>query len=116
MTADATPETKPDHEVRSPAEIFRLLSEKFSGNVVTRALQHRNATKGIRKQLNASVRRLHIDGLRDASRSPHQKARVASAYRKSVWPMARRICSVSVGEHGSGITQETPEKGTHSRP
>ena len=69
MTADATP----DRESRSSDEIFRLLSEEFSRNVVTRALQHRAAAKGSRKQLNASVRRLHLDGFRDASRAPHQR-------------------------------------------
>ena len=69
MTADATP----DRESRSSDEIFRLLSEEFSRNVVTRALQHRSAAKGARKQLNASLRRLHLDGFRDASRAPHQR-------------------------------------------
>ena len=58
VTADAMP----DCESRSADEIFRLLSEEFSRNVVTRALQHRAAAKGVRKQLNASVRRLHLDG------------------------------------------------------
>lgn len=56
----------------SADDIFRLLSEEFSRNVVTRALQHRAAAKGVRKQLNASVRRLHLDGFRDA-RAPHQR-------------------------------------------
>ena len=69
MTADATP----DRESRSSDEIFRLLSEEFSRNVVTRALQHRAAAKGARRQLNASVRRLQLDGFRDASRAPHQR-------------------------------------------
>ena len=69
MTADATP----DRESRSSDEIFRLLSEEFSRNVVSRALQHRAAGKGVRKQLNASVRRLQLDGFRDASRAPHQR-------------------------------------------
>ena len=69
MTADATP----DRESRSSDEIFRLLSEEFSRNVVTRALQHRAAAKGARKQLNASVRGLQLDGFRDASRAPHQR-------------------------------------------
>ncbi len=101
MTADATPETKPDHEVRSPAEIFRLLSEKFSGNVVTRALQHRNATKGIRKQLNASVRRLHIDGFRDASRSPHQRLLrpILDAMERGDHRLARAVLNTWMDSH-----------------
>ena len=69
MTADATP----DRESRSTDEVFRLLNEEFSRKVVTRALQHRRQAKGVRKQLNSAVRRLHLDGFRDASRAPHQK-------------------------------------------
>ena len=70
-----TDNTTPSHETRFPDEIFPLLSEEHRRDVVARALQHREdcATEGVRKRLNASLRRLHLDGFRDPSRAPHQR-------------------------------------------
>ena len=97
MTADATP----DRESRSSDEIFRLLSEEFSRNVVTRALQHRAAAKGARKQLNASVRRLQLDGFRDASRAPHQRLLrpVLDAIDRGDRPLARAVLNTWMDSH-----------------
>jgi len=55
-----TDNTTPSHETRFPDEIFPLLSEEHRRDVVARALQHREdcATEGVRKRLNASLRRL----------------------------------------------------------
>lgn len=101
MTSDTTPETSPDHGIRSPAEIFRLLSEKFSNSVVTRALQHREAAKGVRKQLNARVRRLQIDGFRDASRAPHQRLLrpILDAVERGDYRLARAVLDTWMDSH-----------------
>ena len=98
MTADATP----DRESRSSDEIFRLLSEEFSRNVVTRALQHRAAAKDdARKQLNASVRRLQLDGFRDASRAPHQRLLrpILDAIDRGDHPLARAVLNAWMDSH-----------------
>ncbi len=97
MTADATP----DRESRSSDEIFRLLSVEFSRNVVTRALQHRAAAKGVRKQLNARVRRLQLDGFRDASRAPHQRLLrpILDAIERGDHPLARAVLNTWMDSH-----------------
>ena len=97
VTADAMP----DRESRSSDEIFRLLSEEFSLNVVTRALQHRAATKGLRKQLNARIRRLHLDGFRDASRAPHQRLLrpILDAIDRGDRPLARAVLNTWMDSH-----------------
>ena len=97
MTDDATP----DRDARSPDEIFRVLSEEFSRSIVTRALQHRAATKGVRKQLNASVRRLQIDGFRDPSRAPHHRLLrpVLNAIERGDPPLARAVLNTWIDSH-----------------
>ena len=97
MTADAMP----DRESRSADEIFRLLSEEFSRKVVTRALQHRAAAKGVGKQLNASIRRLHLDGFRDASRAPHQRLLrpILDAIGRGGHPLARAVLNTWMDSH-----------------
>ena len=103
MTADATPETAPDRESRSAGEIFRfpLLSEEFRRNVVTRALQRCAATKGVHKQLHAGVRRLVIDGFRDASRAPHHKLLrpILDAMERGDHPLARAVLCAWMDSH-----------------
>ena len=69
MTSDAPT----DERIRISGEIFPMLSEEFRRDVVLRALKHRGKGKNARKKLNASLRRLRVDGYRDASRAPHQK-------------------------------------------
>ena len=97
MTADATP----DRESRSADDIFRLLSEEFSRNVVNRALQHRAAAKGLGKQLNASVRRLHLDGFRDPSRAPCQRLLrpILDAIGRGDHPLARAVLNTWMDSH-----------------
>ena len=97
MTAQATP----DRESRSSDEIFRVLSVEFSRNVVTRALQHRPAAKGVRKQLNARVRRLRLDGFRDASRAPHQRLLrpILDAIERGDQPLARAVLNTWMESH-----------------
>ena len=89
MTADTTP----DRESRSSDEIFPLLSEEFRRDVVTRALQLRVGAKGVRQQLKASVRRLDIDGFRDASRAPHHRLLrpILDAIERRGRPLARAV-------------------------
>ena len=103
MTAGAMPETTPDHESRSADEIFRLLSEKFSRNVVTRALKQRGATKDVRQQLRASVLRLPLDGFRDASRAPHHKLLrpILDAIERGDQPLARAVLCAWMDSHGA---------------
>ncbi len=97
MTADATP----DRESRSSDEIFRLLSVEFSRNVVTRALQHRAAATGVRKQLNTRVRHLQLDGFRDASRAPHQRLLrpILDAIERGDHPLARAVLNTWMDSH-----------------
>ena len=66
-------DTFPEYRTRASGEIFHMLSEDFRRDVVLRALKHRGKTKGGRRKLNAGLRRLRVDGYRDASRAPHQK-------------------------------------------
>ena len=63
------PATKP----RTPSEIFPILSEDFRRRVVKRALRHRSESKALRRQRGAALRRLRVDGYRDASRAPRPK-------------------------------------------
>ena len=97
MTQDATP----DRDARSPDEIFRVLREEFSRNIVTRALQHRAATKGVRKQLNVRVRRLQIPGFRDPSRAPHQRLLrpVLDAIERGDPSLARAVLNTWMDSH-----------------
>ena len=63
------PATKP----RTPDQIFRVLSEDLRRRVVKRALKHRSESKALRRQRGAALRRLRVDGYRDASRAPRPK-------------------------------------------
>ncbi len=58
---------------RTPDQIFGLLSEAFRRRVVKRALKHRSESKALRRQRGAALRRLRVDGYRDASRAPRPK-------------------------------------------
>lgn len=86
-------DTTPDRESRSSDEIFPLLSEECRRDVVMCALQHRAATKNVRQQLKANVRRLPVDGFRDPSRAPHHRLLrpVLEAIERRDHPLARAV-------------------------
>lgn len=96
-----TTDTTPDRESRSPAEIFPVLTEEFRRDVITRALQHRAATKGARQQLRASMRRLPVDGFRDPSRAPHHRLLrpVLDAIERRDHPLARAVLNTWMESH-----------------
>ncbi len=65
--------TNPTADSRSANAIFALLLEEFRQEVVLRALRYRVGGKGAAKPLRAELRRLRVDGYRDASWAPNQK-------------------------------------------
>ncbi len=95
MTYDAT-------EFRLTHEIFEVFSEEFSQRVVTRALEHRTtAAKDVRKKIDATVRRLQIDGFRDPSRAPnyHLVRPVLDAVLHGDLPLARAVLNIWMDSH-----------------
>ncbi|MYE94607.1 MAG: hypothetical protein F4238_14740, partial [Gemmatimonadetes bacterium] len=64
---------QPAIKPRTASEIFPTLSEDFRRRVVKRALRHRPESKALRRQRGAALRRLRVDGYRDASRAPRPK-------------------------------------------
>ncbi len=64
---------EPAIKPRTPDQIFHVLSEDFRRRVVKRALKHRSESKALRRQRGAALRRLRVDGYRDASRAPRPK-------------------------------------------
>ncbi|MYB06650.1 MAG: hypothetical protein F4Y24_09890 [Gemmatimonadetes bacterium] len=92
------PTTKP----RTPSEIFPTLSEDFRRRVVQRALKHRPESKALRQQRGAALRRLRVDGYRDASRAPRPKLLqpVLEAIQHHDHDLARAVLNAWIDSHG----------------
>lgn len=92
---------EPVTEQRTPSEIFSLLSEDFRRRVVRRALEHRPESKTLRRQRGAALRRLRVDGYRDASRAPRPKLLqpVAEAIKHHDQDLARAVLNTWVDSH-----------------
>ncbi len=82
---------EPAIKPRTPDQIFHVLSEDFRRRVVKRALKHRSGSKALRRQRGAALRRLRVDGYRDASRAPRPKLiqPVLEAIRDGLVPVLR---------------------------
>ena len=93
------PATKP----RTPDQIFHVLSEDFRRRVVKRALKHRSESKALRRQRGAALRRLRVDGYRDASRAPRPKLfqPVLEAIQHHDQDLARAVLNHWVDSHGA---------------
>ena len=94
---------EPTTEPRTPSEIFRLLSEDFRRRVVKRALKHRSESKVLRRQRGAALRRLRVDGYRDASRAPRPKLLqpVLEAIEHHDQDLARAVLNAWVDSHAA---------------
>ena len=94
---------EPTTEPRTPSEIFRLLSEDFRRRVVKRALKHRSESKALRRQRGAALRRLRVDGYRDASRAPRPKLLqpVLEAIEHHDQDLARAVLNAWVDSHAA---------------
>ena len=94
---------EPTTEPRTPSEIFRLLSEDFRRRVVKRALKHRSESKALRRQRGAALRRLRVDGYRDASRAPRPKLLqpVLEAIEYHDRDLARAVLNAWVDSHAA---------------
>ena len=90
-------------EPRTPSEIFPLTSEDFRRRVVRRALKHRPESKELRRPLGAALRRLRVDGYRDASRAPRPKLLqpVLEAIKRYDQDLARAVLNAWVDSHGA---------------
>ena len=93
------PATKP----RTPDQIFHVLSEDFRRRVVKRALKHRSESKALRRQRGAALRRLRVDGYRDASRAPRPKLLqpVLEAIQHHDQDLARAVLNHWLDSHGT---------------
>lgn len=93
------PATRP----RTPSEIFPILSEDFRRRVVKRALKHRSESKALRRQRGAALRRLRVDGYRDASRAPRPKLLqpVLEAIQHHDHDLARAVLNAWIDSHGA---------------
>jgi len=94
---------KPTIEPRTPSEIFPLLSEEFRRRVVKCALKHRSESKALRRQRGAALRRLRVDGYRDASRAPRPKLLqpVLEAIEHHDRDLARAVLNAWVDSHAA---------------
>ncbi|MCY4400938.1 MAG: hypothetical protein OXE96_16605, partial [Gemmatimonadetes bacterium] len=94
---------KPTIEPRTPSEIFPLLSADFRRRVVKRALKHRSESKALHRQRGAALRRLRVDGYRDASRAPRPKLLkpVLEAIEYHDQDLARAILNTWVDSHAA---------------
>ena len=80
-------------------------------------MQHRAAAKGVRKQLNARVRRLQLDGFRDASRAPHQRLLrpILDAIERGDHPLARAVLNTWMDSREELRRRRTPRRPGHAR-
>ncbi len=95
--------TEPAIRPRTPSEIFPVLSEDFRRRVVKRALKHRSKSKALRRELGAGLRRLRVDGYRDASRAPRPKLLqpVLEAIGHHDQDLVRAVLNAWVDAHGA---------------
>ena len=93
---------EPAIKPRTPDQIFHVLSEDFRRRVVKRALKHRSESKALRRQRGAALRRLRVDGYRDASRAPRPKLLqpVMEAIQHHDQDLARAVLNHWVASHG----------------
>ena len=93
--------TEPTTQPRTPGELFPLFSEDFRRRVVRRALKHRSECKALRRQRGAALRRLRVDGYRDASRAPRPKLLqpVMEAIQHHDQDLARAVLNAWVDSH-----------------
>ncbi len=94
---------EPAIKPRTPDQIFHVLSEDFRRRVVKRALKHRSESKALSRQRGAALRRLRVDGYRDASRAPRPKLLqpVLDAIRHHDRDLARAVLNHWVDSHGA---------------
>ena len=94
---------EPAIKPRTPDQIFHVLSEDFRRRVVKRALKHRSESKALRRQRGVALRRLRVDGYRDASRAPRPKLLqpVLDAIRHHDQDLARAVLNHWVDSHGA---------------
>ena len=109
---------EPAIKPRTPDQIFHILSEDFRRRVVKRALKHRSESKALRRQRGAALRRLRVDGYRDAGRAPRPKLLqpVLEAIKHHDRDLARAVLNHWVDSHGTLRDQAAGHLSTRGMP
>ena len=94
---------EPSTEPISPIDIFPVLGEDFGPRVVQRALKHHSGSGASCPHLRAALRRLQVDGYRDAGLAP--RAKLVEPVTKAIRrrrdeDVARAVLNAWMASHG----------------